>query len=240
MARGRGWNDHEDALLTRFWRRNLTDRQIASYMPQRSFSAIRSRAHNLGLPPRENQNKGGKPRDDEFWTDERREFVRKQFVEEGKTDLEIAAMIGHDVTRNAVIGIRTRMGIKRGVGINRGFEEVNNQRRRRQELARKAGNPATPSTKIAHEAAVAIQESAAREVATAAGLVPLRDLDSNACHWPIGDPQQQPFGFCGAPKVPGLPYCKQHALKAYVDGDMAIRRAEKREQVKVRRVKEGV
>lgn len=239
MARGRGWNDHEDALLTRFWRRNLTDRQIASYMPQRSFSAIRSRAHNLGLPPRENQNKGGKPRDDAFWTDERREFVRTQFVDAGKSDLEIAAMIGHGVTRNAVIGIRTRMGIRRGDGENRG-EEINCQRRQRQAIARKAGNPATSSTKVAVEAATTIQAAAAREVATAARLVPLRELEHGQCVWPIGDPQQHPFGFCGAAKVPGLPYCKAHAMKAYADGEIAIKRAAAREQVKVQRVKEGV
>ena len=29
----------------------------------------------------------------------------------------------------------------------------------------------------------------------------------NDCRWPIGDPKHPDFHFCGAPKLPGRPYC---------------------------------
>jgi GcrA cell cycle regulator len=37
-----------------------------------------------------------------------------------------------------------------------------------------------------------------------------------SCLWPIGDPGQPDFHFCGEPPVPGKPYCDSHCAKAYV------------------------
>jgi len=37
-----------------------------------------------------------------------------------------------------------------------------------------------------------------------------------SCLWPIGDPGQPDFHFCGEPSVPGKPYCDGHCAKAYV------------------------
>jgi GcrA cell cycle regulator len=36
------------------------------------------------------------------------------------------------------------------------------------------------------------------------------------CCWPIGDPRKRDFRFCDGGVAPGLPYCEEHALKAYV------------------------
>ena len=35
------------------------------------------------------------------------------------------------------------------------------------------------------------------------------------CRWPIGDPQETDFHFCGKRKVNGLPYCEAHARRAF-------------------------
>lgn len=40
-------------------------------------------------------------------------------------------------------------------------------------------------------------------------------LEANDCRWPIGDPQEADFHFCGAKKLPGLPYCECHARRAF-------------------------
>ena len=40
--------------------------------------------------------------------------------------------------------------------------------------------------------------------------------DSPACLWPIGDPGEADFHFCGAETVPGKPYCPEHCARAYV------------------------
>jgi len=42
------------------------------------------------------------------------------------------------------------------------------------------------------------------------------DLQANACRWPIGDPREPGFHFCGRPALPGKPYCAEHAALAYV------------------------
>ncbi len=48
-------------------------------------------------------------------------------------------------------------------------------------------------------------------------MIPLVDLSRSNCHFPIGDPDEDGFGFCGLPVNPdrGLPYCPAHCRKAY-------------------------
>jgi GcrA cell cycle regulator len=43
----------------------------------------------------------------------------------------------------------------------------------------------------------------------------IQTLTESCCRWPIGDPQQQDFHFCGKKKVMGLPYCEFHARRAF-------------------------
>ena len=43
----------------------------------------------------------------------------------------------------------------------------------------------------------------------------LVDLNASDCRWPIGDPQHDDFGFCGAPALSRRPYCQAHAARAY-------------------------
>ncbi|MCC0008010.1 MAG: hypothetical protein H6876_07800 [Hyphomicrobiaceae bacterium] len=35
------------------------------------------------------------------------------------------------------------------------------------------------------------------------------------CRWPIGDPQQQDFHFCGKHRSDGAPYCEVHMRRAF-------------------------
>jgi len=52
--------------------------------------------------------------------------------------------------------------------------------------------------------------------------VPVRKVAAHAkgpsCQWPIGDPQDADFHFCGAPALPGKPYCASHCSMAYTSG----------------------
>ena len=45
-------------------------------------------------------------------------------------------------------------------------------------------------------------------------MLPVSDLTSEHCHFPIGDPLTDGFGFCGHPKERGA-YCAAHASIAY-------------------------
>lgn len=46
-------------------------------------------------------------------------------------------------------------------------------------------------------------------------FVTLMDLKMNSCRWPIGDPKDEDFHFCGADTVTGKPYCSEHCKIAY-------------------------
>jgi len=43
----------------------------------------------------------------------------------------------------------------------------------------------------------------------------IQTLEECHCRWPIGDPQEAEFHFCGKTKVTGLPYCEFHARRAF-------------------------
>ena len=47
-------------------------------------------------------------------------------------------------------------------------------------------------------------------------LFTVNDLTSSSCRWPIGDPKDEDFHFCGKEALPDKPYCAEHAAIAYV------------------------
>jgi len=47
------------------------------------------------------------------------------------------------------------------------------------------------------------------------GKCQLMDLKTNTCHWPIGEPTDKDFHFCGKPTATGKPYCPEHCSIAY-------------------------
>ena len=40
-------------------------------------------------------------------------------------------------------------------------------------------------------------------------------INDRMCRWPIGDPAENEFHFCGRKPKTGSPYCEAHARKAY-------------------------
>ena len=44
----------------------------------------------------------------------------------------------------------------------------------------------------------------------------LTDLDNHTCRWPIGDPKDENFHFCGKKVRIGQTYCEEHSAIAYV------------------------
>lgn len=43
-----------------------------------------------------------------------------------------------------------------------------------------------------------------------------RRTSGPGCLWPIGDPGDADFHFCGEVEVPGKPYCDEHCARAYI------------------------
>ena len=50
------------------------------------------------------------------------------------------------------------------------------------------------------------------------------EFQGPACSWPIGHPREPGFHFCGAPALPGKPYCEHHVARAYIPARVAERK----------------
>jgi GcrA cell cycle regulator len=63
------------------------------------------------------------------------------------------------------------------------------------------------------------EEQAARatlvEIEKMARKLDLMSLTERTCKWPIGDPTEESFHFCGLPSVTGKPYCEHHVAVAF-------------------------
>jgi GcrA cell cycle regulator len=164
-----------------------------------------------------------------IWNDERVELLKKLWAE-GLSASQIANRLG-DVTRNAVIGKVHRLGLSGRVTTSRlrksrpanapaKVAPVPPRPPRVQFAVH--GNAALKPVFVEHErAAVALAvvqpqaEEPEPEAAPTLAGVSLLDLKESMCRWPIGDPQDADFHFCGARRADGLPYCERHARVAF-------------------------
>lgn len=144
------------------------------------------------------------------WTPERVEILTTLW-EKGLSARQIAEELG-GTTRNAVIGKLYRMGlftISKEEGESAYFVEAfgnDEEEKGRKRPSRRRGR-VRRSKKVG---------------------VTLLELTEDTCRWPIGDPSQEGFLFCGAPPERGLPYCSTHAQAAYQASH--LRRLQKKAQ----------
>jgi GcrA cell cycle regulator len=157
------------------------------------------------------------------WTDERVEMLKKLWAD-GLSASQIAGRLG-EVTRNAVIGKVHRLGLAGRATTSR--MRAARPRNRVAHLPlrptrvqyRTHGNVALKPVFAPVEkpvVALRVVPSVMPEVGLPEALqVALLDLKENMCRWPIGDPQDESFHFCGHAKAPGISYCEHHACKAF-------------------------
>ena len=140
------------------------------------------------------------------WTTERLELLKQHF-EAGLSCRDIAAQIG--VSRNAVIGKLTRLGLTRGpTNVEKHLQATTKQRAksvpraqyRMLQVVYANGQPAV-DTPITSERPCSLLE-----------------LSHERCRWPISTPGEEDFCFCGNPPLKGLPYCTGHTRLAYKPG----------------------
>jgi GcrA cell cycle regulator len=171
------------------------------------------------------------------WTDERIALLKKMW-KEGKSAAEIAKTLGKGVTRNAVIGKAHRMGLSgRPSPIKKPAPAKKEAAPKKPVAAAKpvaapaavpaakgrkkqAAAPQAPAGAVLKSAAAIAREAEelrmlGREIAPLNGGVALIDLTERMCKWPIGDPREADFTFCGRNIRPGTPYCPEHAAMAY-------------------------
>lgn len=150
------------------------------------------------------------------WTEDRVELLKKLWGE-GRTAAEIAGELG-GVTRNAVIGKAHRLKLSgRASPIQQNKKPANSSA---PPAAKKvAPKPANQDVQAEAKKPVFASPIVTDEISEAdkkRKRVSLLDLAANGCRWPIGDPREKNFGFCGCRKSdPASPYCDEHAAVAY-------------------------
>lgn len=132
------------------------------------------------------------------WTDERVEQLKSLWTE-GLSASQIARALG-GVTRNAVIGKVHRLGLAGRAGPTR-VERV-----RSPSAHKPAVRLAAPEPMVVEEAPVILADGSFATMLT---------INDRMCRWPIGDPSEHEFHFCGRSPKDGSPYCEAHARKAY-------------------------
>lgn len=132
---------------------------------------------------------------------------------------EMNKKYGTALTRRAICGKAWRLGIVVGGGADdKGKSARLGLAQRREKAPKKIkraaiAKPAKPVIDVAEKEEPVVIPTTAR--------VALMDLTLRSCRWPIGDPKDASFGFCGALGAdlladPARPYCAAHATIAYV------------------------
>ena len=130
------------------------------------------------------------------WTYERIEKL-KQLWDEGLTASRIAAELG-DVTRNAVIGKAHRLGLSGRMASKSKNNGISIIRKKRIHTAK--------NQKII-DIAPTINEPM--------NPTPFQDIKDGLCRWPLGEPEEVDFKFCGRNTNEGYVYCQSHYKQAY-------------------------
>ncbi len=153
------------------------------------------------------------------WTDERIALLKKMW-KEGKSAADIAKTLAKGVTRNAVIGKAHRMGLSgRPSPIKKPPPKKPAAKKEVKKAAPAVKKPVVPvvsgikNNPLAKE--LAEPRKFEKEAIPPGGGVALIDLTERMCKWPIGDPREDDFTFCGRGIRPGTPYCPDHASMAY-------------------------
>ena len=136
------------------------------------------------------------------WTEKMVEDLRQMWIE-GLTANEIAKKLG--VSKNSIVGKVHRLCLTARPSPIKKKDEAAPEK------------DVAPTQEVLPVREIKpIKGAAASITANAEGKVRLVDLDSHTCRWPLGDPRDEDFSFCGKKVRSGQTYCDEHAVMAYV------------------------
>lgn len=151
------------------------------------------------------------------WTEDRVARLTKLWAD-GLSASQVAADLG-GVTRNAVIGKVHRLGLSgrakqpsKGGGRPKRAARPNGYVRGNRANTKSAKpNGAAGASRVSQAAASAVENLTAPEPKR----IKLVQLTELTCKWPLGDPQEADFCFCGHSIKSDTPYCEYHCKLAY-------------------------
>ena len=170
------------------------------------------------------------------WTEDRVTLLKKLWTD-GLSASQIAKQLG-GVTRNAVIGKVHRLGLAGRAAPSRPIKRIATPIVRVKpvlvasqvapEAAPEAGTvtqmvlppvarTAPPISVAEHVEAIAAVKAAKPKVKPVRDgeIIGVLQLGPNMCKWPIGDPGDADFGFCGSQTSAAAVYCEEHAAIAF-------------------------
>lgn len=147
------------------------------------------------------------------WTEERVDQLKKLWAE-GLSASQIARTMG-GVTRNAVIGKVHRLGLSGRITTTR------SDRPRYTPHPRPRPRQVVPVQDVMDD-----PEPAPGEFSTVLAL------NESICKWPLGNPGEEGFRFCGRKATDDAPYCLEHTRKAYQPSQPKRDRSRERERIR--------
>ena len=166
------------------------------------------------------------------WTDERVEVLKTMWGE-GKSASQIAKELG-GVTRNAVIGKVHRLSLpgraksggtstsrsKRAAPSARSSSSTTYASRTTtttttRSMPRSSGATALKQEIVTDAVAYVDTRPVDDVVIPISRKLPLTELTEKTCKWPVGDPMQEDFFFCGTDCDEAAPYCSYHSKLAF-------------------------
>jgi GcrA cell cycle regulator len=163
------------------------------------------------------------------WTEERVAELKKLWAE-GHSASQIAKRLG-SVTRNAVIGKVHRLGLSGRATPSRPVKRPPRLARPKpqQQLPRQAQTRGASALAVREAVAPAPLAEAETNIEPQrlpnGDMVTVLTVKDTMCKWPIGDPADTTFGFCGHASQDGSPYCAEHARVAFQPAKKRERRA---------------
>jgi len=121
----------------------------------------------------------------------------------GKSATQIMFELGNGLSRNAILGRVMRL---RDSGIEMKAAPVHVQKPRA---------PRPPRPPLKRDPIVVADPDTLEPIRLENGdYITVLTVSDRHCRWPIGDPQEADFRFCGHVPKPGSPYCPGHHRKA--------------------------
>jgi GcrA cell cycle regulator len=160
------------------------------------------------------------------WTDERVDRLKKLWAD-GLSASQIAAELG-GVSRNAVIGKVHRLNLP-GRAKSGGSSASRTKRVSTSSRSSGYASRSTVTRTIARTSgATALKQEMIADAVAEIDLRPIEDvvvpifrklalteLTEKTCKWPVGDPLQEDFFFCGTDCDDTGPYCNYHSKLAF-------------------------
>jgi GcrA cell cycle regulator len=145
------------------------------------------------------------------WTEDRVNLLTKLWGD-GLSASQIAKQLT-GVTRNAVIGKVHRLGLAGRAAPSRPVKTTLSAAPKPRPVVAPVVRLVTPVERPAPVVAPVVSAPVAKQRSTTG--VSVLALREGMCKWPMGDPGDQDFAFCGCSIKLGTPYCTDHAAIAY-------------------------